>query len=290
MIRQLFMMGALALTLAAGPGGTQPVPDGPVPTSQTADLVAQLWEGLALEPLMPVLRDEALVAGDEMAAMLFEGPPSPRWSATIRRMHRPERLAGLMHAALAEAMTGADPIALSEALAFYRTDPGQRLLRLELSARAALVDPDADQAARDAFAVAEKRGDPRADLIRDLMEAADLVEPNVAGGMNAMLSFSQGFAAGGGYAQDVSEAQMLADAWAEADALRAETIEWNGAYLMLAYSPLPDAALHEYAGFAASPAGQALNDVLFAAFDAMFRRLSYEVGLAAAAELRGRKL
>ena len=213
-----------------------------------------------------------------------------RWLDRVGAIHHPGRIRALFLSGMAAAMPGADPAEVRAGLEFYRTGFGQRMLALESSARVAMLDADVEAAAREAFARASFQEAPRAAQILRLIEAADLIESNVAGGMNASIAFSRGFQAGGGFPMPMSEGEIIQEAWAQEPQMRADTEDWIGAYLFLAYSSLSDAELDGYIAYAGSPEGQALSRLMFAGFDAVFAQTSHDMGLAAAAEIRGRQL
>lgn len=287
MIRTFCLMVALLAGLPAA-AQQQSGPAGSATAGQ--EVAARLWEALDLAALMPVLRDEALAEAAEMQGSMLDGGGAIGWMDAVARIHEPARLEALFRDALSRSMRPGDAQRIEQALAFYEGDLGQRLVGLETTAREALLDPDTETAARDAFVEAASHEVPRVEQIRRLIEEADLIGPNVAGGMNAAIAFSQGFSEGGGFDMPMSEAQMLADAWSQEAEIRAATMGWMEAYLMLAYSPLGDADLERYLRFAGSGEGQALSALLFAGFDALFRQTSYDLGLAAAGQRQGRDL
>ncbi|GHG22421.1 hypothetical protein [Paracoccus aerius] len=274
------------LVAFAQPGHAQPAP--PAPQHQQAARI--LWEVMQLDQLAPTLRDEALAEGREMAATMFPRGGTGRWLEQVAAIHTPARIRALFLRGVAEALPSTDPAHLQAGLAFYRTGLGRQLLALETRARVAMLDDKVEEAARRAWEQAQRQSTPRADRIERLIQAADLIEPNVAGGLNASVAFARGFEAGGGFPMPMGEDQMIADAWAEEPRMRADTESWIGAYLFLAYASLSDAQLDLYTIFAQSDGGRALARVMFAGFDGVFTRTSQDMGLAAAAELRGRQL
>lgn len=287
----MFRCLVLAMLLAfpfTGPGWPQAGLQATEEPSEAS--LDQLWDTLQLGALMPILRDEALAEANVMQDSLFQRGGTGNWLGEVARIHDPARLEGVFRAGLRTALMQMDKAQVAAALDFYRQPTGQRLISLESSARVALLDPDTEALARETFAEAASQGAPRVARIGRLIDAADLVGPNVAGGLNAAIAFSQGFSQGGGFDMPLTEEQMLADAWGQAAMIEAETLQWMEAYLTLAYSPLSDAELEGYIGFARSPQGRALSAVLFAGFDALFRQTSYELGLAAAGQLQGREL
>lgn len=277
----------LCLLLAWGqPGQAQPRP--PVPQHQ--QIAPILWDVMRMDQLAPILRDEAVAEATEMAAAMFPRGGTGQWQARVAAIHAPARIRALFLRGVTDAMPATDLAVLQRGLAFYRTGLGRKLLSLEATARVAMLDADVDAAARNAWARAQQRPTPRAARIARLIETADLIEPNVAGGLNASIAFARGFQAGGGFPMPMTEDQIIADAWAEEPRLRADTESWIGAYLFLAYSRLSDAELDLYTAYAASDGGRALSRAMFAGFDRVFAQTSHDMGLAAAAELRGRQL
>ncbi|MFC3167655.1 hypothetical protein [Paracoccus fontiphilus] len=284
MLRFLCLSLLIAL---AGPGHGQQTAPSPRQQVQAAETV---WEVMQLDLLAPILRDEAVAEGAEMAATMFPRGGTGLWLSKVAALHHPARIKALFLGGLAQAVPGADPRKVQAGLDFYRTAFGRRLLALEASARVAMLDEDVDAAARDAFVQAVRQKSPRAAQIARLIEVADLVEPNVEGGLNAAIAFSTGFQEGGGFPMPLSEQQIIEDAWSQEPQMRADAEDWIGAYLFLAYSSLTDAELDAYIVFAGSDEGRALSRLMFAGFDAVLGRTSRDMGLAAATELRGRQL
>ncbi len=255
-----------------------------------APLTERLWNTMDLESLMPILRDEAVAEAEDMQADLFKRGGTGGWLDQVARIHDPDRLESLFREGLEAARENADRGRIEDALTFYRSDLGRRLVGLENSARRTMLDADAEAAAREALSAAAARDDPRVARIRRLIDEAQLIGPNVAGGMNAAMAFSEGFAEGEGFDMPMNAERMLWDTWRQEEEIRAQTTEWMESYLLLAYSPLSDADLDRYIVFAGSAGGKALSGLMFAGFDAVFRKTSYELGLAAAGQMRGRQL
>lgn len=279
----------LVVGIAVGTPGLAQTTE-PPPVSRQQDLEERLWQVLRLDEMMPIMRDEALAEAESMQVGLFERGGDGRWIDIVSRIHKTERLERLFRQGLQKAVSAESPAAIEKALAFYQTALGKSLIGLETSARQVMLDDVAEAEAKARFAKAASHNTPRVEQITRLIEDADLVGPNVAGGMNAALAFSRGFDEGGGYLTPMTEAQMLADAWAQEPLIRAETLGWMEAYLFLAYSPLSEAELERYIVFSASSEGQTISRVLFAGFDRLFAQTSRDMGLAAAGQIEGRKL
>jgi len=270
--RGLWSVLVLALTLWAAPLRAE---------------AAQLARLLQTDALFEILAREGAVYGEELAGELFEVGSDPAWRAQVAAINDPARLRPLFDAAFAAALQGAPTGPIT---AFLDGDLGHRVVTLEIEARRALLDPAVDDRARALFETALAGDDPRAAAVLEFITAADLLEPNVAGGLNANLAFYRALVAGGGFPYAVSEQDMLADVRAQEPEVRAEMQGWLGAYLFMAYGPLSDAELQAYRGFAASQAGRQLTLALFAGFDIVFQRVSWDLGAATAQRLSGQDL
>ena len=285
MLRMIFLAVGIAVSLPALAHAKRPTPVAEAETVQT-----RLWQVLKLGDLMPVIRSEALAEAADMQESLFQRGGDGRWKQIVSGIHETRRLEVILRNGLQGAVADEQAALIEEALAFYETSFGQRLVGLEISAREVLLETEAEIAARESYAHAASADLPRITQIDRLIAEADLIGSNVAGGMNAALAFARGFNEGGGYPTPRSEAQLLSDAWEREPVLQAETRRWMEVYLFTAYSSLSDAELERYIDFAGSSAGRALTDTLFGGFDRLFEWTSYEVGLAAAGQIQGRRL
>ena len=251
--------------------------------------VAELGEIMQLDALFEVLREEGLAYGRSLEADMFPGRGGAAWAATGAQIYDADRMRAGFDAALAETL-GSDPETLRDVAAFFGTELGQRILTLEIEARRAFLDTALEEAARVAADDAAAARDPKVALIRQMIEAADLLESNVAGSMSGNLAFMTGMAGTGVYGRVMSEDEILSDIWSREDQIRTDSSTWLYAYLGLAYGPLSEAELQSYVAFWESPAGQRLNGALFVAFDRVFRPVSHDLGRAAGLAILSRDI
>jgi hypothetical protein len=288
MNRVLMLLGCLAgvgLAMPARPALAESPVEAPA-----ASVEARLWQVLRLDEMMLVLQDEAQNQGDEMAEMLFEHGSDPGWRKRVAAIHDPARLSGLLHAALTGALKDEPAEITQTALDFLETPLGRQVVELELQARRAIIDQDTEDGAIAAFQHALDIEAPRLTTINRLIEDADLMEPTIAAALNEALAFSTGFGAEGGFTMPMTDAEMLEETWAQEPEIRAMIEEWLPAYLMLAYSPLSDEDLAQYATFATSEAGKGLSAAVNGAYEQVYTAISREMGAAAALHIAGRQL
>lgn len=247
----------------------------------------RILELLQTDALFDILQQEGVAYGEDLATELFEAGPDPIWRAEVSMINAPTRLRALFEEGFVKALSAESHAGI---VAFYTTDLGQRIVTLELEARRAMLDKAVEDVALAEFDEAFANGDPRATDIVEFMQAADLIEPNVSGGLNANLAFYRALVDGGAFPYEITEQDMLTDVWAQEAQVREEMLTWLGGYLYLAYGPLGDDELATYRAFATSPDGHALTTALFAGFDPVFARVSQDLGAAAARRMSGQEL
>lgn len=257
------------------------------PTAEVS--VDRLGEVLQLDALFAVLRDEGLAHGATLETDMFPSGGGQEWTNAVSAIYETARLRAGFDAVLTEQL-GSDAETVAEIAAFFGSDLGRKIVGLEIEARRAFLDTAAEEAARVAADDAAAARDPKVAQVRRMIEAADLLEMNVAGSMSGNLAFMTGMAGTGAYGSDMPEEQILSDIWAQEDQVRADTSTWLYAYLGLAYAPLSKEEMDEYIEFWESPAGQKLNTALFTAFDRVFRQVSSDLGRAAGRAMQGRDI
>ena len=276
-----FLIGAFAIGLLFA----APNPAQANPAQASPDMVRSLGDALQMDKTLVIMSREAVANAAEVAPDLFGGASPADWTHAVAKLFDPVTARAAFDAGLLPAMTSANQGDLEQALAYFETPTGQRLIDLELSAREALLDTDLEAAAKQSWA--DLLADPlpasalRAKLIRDIVAATDLIESNVSSAMNGNFAFFQGLAESGGFAAEMTQDDMLSEVRGQEAELRADTADWLYPFLAMAYTPLSDDDLRDYIAFSKSPAGQALNGVLFLAFDEMGAAQSRGMGLAA---------
>lgn len=278
----------VALTFGAPmirPALAESVATAPV-ASVDAARIAALSSTMLMDEILAVMRDEGLDYGRTLEAEMFSGNGGADWEKVVGLIYDTKAMRQRLDAALAQALASAgDDLALIEE--FYGSERGQKILRLEIEARRALLDSDVEDAAKLAWEDLRDADDPRAAKLTEFATVNDLIESNVMGAMNANLAFYRGLSESGAFPQEMTEDQMLADVWSQEPDVRAETEDWLYPFLSLAYQPLPDEDLEAYIAFSESSAGQKMNAALFAAFDVVFSKISYDLGRAAAKQMQG---
>lgn len=283
----MFRPLALAALLALAAPLASPALAQESPAAQ-ADVPA-LAGALRLDDLFAVLKDEGLAYGTELEEQMFPGGGGTRWQTQVAAIYDSARLRRGFDAVLQRELAQ-DPATFAEIMAFFTSDLGRRVVGLEIDARRAFLDEAQEDAARVAAETRAADRDPKVKLLDRFIAAGDLVEMNVAGGLSGNLAFLTGMAETGAEGSVLPQEELMAQVWAQEEQIRADTTSWLQAYLGLAYDPLTEAELTAYVEFMESPAGQRLNAALFAAFDEVFREVSYQLGREAGTAMLGRDI
>ncbi len=260
---------------------------GPIAAQRGAVEVEALAEALALDEVIAVMREEGIEYGAEMQRDLFPGRGGDGWARTVAEIYDADAMERAVVDRLAGGLDESDIIPLT---AFFTSSEGERIVRLELEARRALMDEDVEDAARARAASLRTEGAPLIGRIDAFIAANDLVEQNVVGAMNANYAFYEGMAAAQPLELQVPQDQILSDVWSQEPEIRQETAEWIDAFLTMAYAPLPDGDLDTYTALSQTEAGRALNTALFAAFDEMYAGISRRLGAGAALYMSGQDI
>lgn len=250
----------------------------------SAQVQDRLWAALDMSGALDVMRDEGKALTRDIQDQYLAGRGGSLWDDTIATIYAPEAMDQMMRHGMASDLAGAE---VDPMLAFFESDRGQRIITLEMSARAAFLDPDTEEAARDR--VRSDSIDPsRAALIDEFIAVNDLVDYNTSGAMNTNVAFLKGLATSELF--EMGEQEILDRVWGDAEASRADTEEWLRAYLSTAYQPLSDEDIQAYIDFSRTEAGQRLNRALFVGFGEMYSSQYYALGLAVADQLGGQDL
>jgi len=258
-----------------------------------ADRLAVLMDLMGLEEIIDIMREEGLAYGQELEADMLSGGGGAAWDMLVDRIYDVDKMTAMVEQQFITTFAQADPAPL---ITFFEGETGERIVELEIAARRAFMQQEVEEAAREAFrrvaddlaAQSPRRIDPHLSAIESYVEANDLIGFNVMGALNANMLFYRGLVDGG--ALEMSEADIVADVWAQEDGTRAETREWVYAFLMLAYEPLAPAQISAYADLSKTQPGRAMNRALFEAFDLMYGKVSQALGLALAGQMLGEEL
>lgn len=249
-----------------------------------AYLLPELFDIMASEGRTSVLAE---------GAVPLEGRALADFERDVARIYDPAAMHDAFVASLLSEL-GSKPEILEDALDFAQTDLGKRVLRLEISAREAMLDDELDQIARMALEEAREAEDDtrqaaRLDMIRARADANDLTELNVSLGLNTSYAYYQGMMSENAV-NGLDDEQLLYLVWAQEPEIRLDIEDWIESYFMMAYQPLSDDELQEFIDYVSTPLAQGFNRAMFRAFDALFTDISVSVGRALGRRLTGEDL
>lgn len=237
--------------------------------SATATLASpqtdQLVEAMGIPALIAAFSAEGIENGAALDSSILNGQGGTVWAETVRRLYDPSRLEEEIRNSFAENL---DEQVAIQALLFFESDIGARIIELEVQAREAMLNPELEAAAK---AAPSANGED----ITEFLEVRNLVERNTDAAMMAQMAFFAG----------IAETSLQSAPPPETDEQRAmmqaETELWLRGYYALAQSPLSADDVAVYTAFWDTEVAAALDNALFDAFGASYATLSFGLGQAA---------
>lgn len=236
---------------------------------------------LRLNEIIAIMHDEGLDYASDLNDDMLGGQGGQHWNDSVKRLYDPDRMEATLRKSIADGM---DNPQIAQAVAFFESEQGQRILTLEISARTAMFNPDIEEIARANYYDLAAGENAQLDAVSRFVDVNDLLERNVAGALTSNYQFYRGLVVG--KALNLSEDEILADVWGQEQEIYDDTKGWLYGFLLLAYRPLTLDELEEYITFSDGAAGQALNQALFDGFDIMYNAISYELGITVARALK----
>jgi hypothetical protein len=253
----------------------------------TPDEVDRIWAALRMPEVIAVMRDEGIDYGQSLDEDMLDGQGGARWQAVVDEIYDAGRIEADGKAAFTAAIGAGD---LGEAIAFFEGPVGAKAVAAELEARRAMLDPEADRAARRLAEDLRGHEEPRYLQLERFAEVNDLIESNISGALNANLAFFQALGAAGALDPSMDESAILSEVWSGEPQVRDDTQSWVMGFLALSYQNLSDDELDAYVAFSATPAGQELNQAIITSFDGLFTGISGALGSGLAPFMIGQDL
>lgn len=239
-----------------------------------AFLLPELFDIMAAEGRTSVLAD---------GATPLQGQALAEFRSDVDAIYDAERMLNAFTAAL-EAELSTRPEVRADALEFAATEAGQQILQLEVAARQALLEDEIDEMARLALLEAREGGPGNAAaerlvLVRQRIDANDLIELNVSLGLNTSFAYYRGMLAENAV-QGMTSDTLLQLVWAQEPEIRADIEDWIDSYFLMAYQPLAVKDMQDFVAYVSTPLAQDFNRAMFRAFDTVFSEISFQVGRA----------
>lgn len=252
--------------------------------AQSGRIIDRYMNALNVKGVFAVLREEGIEAGQNITEDSMGVNKSPAWSARLERIYDTEK----MHSNFRQGLLDAGQLeGCEEAIAFYETELGARIINIEIAARKAMSDVAVERTALRKARLLEKENPELYGMYQEFLRVNDIVNSNVTGALNSNLAFFKGMAEGQKDGGMLSENFMLETVWQQEPEVRKEMENWSISFSTLAYSGLTPEEMQAYIDISKTDAGQHLNRVLFAGFDRVFEQQSYDLGLATAEFMRG---
>ena len=282
MTRFLFVLAALAMVAGVPPRVQAQTVDNSTITRLDTDSpeAYRFFNALGIYDFLQIVAEESVLGADQIRAEFFPELAPEIWETEMRQLYAVEAMVSGFEAAWDDDALGPDT--RSAILTFFESPLGGRIVAAEVAARAGMADPDIAEAARSALRLAQADNDPRIDRFADFSAELGLVDRNVSAMMNAQLQFLTGLSDGGALQPPMPEDALLSFIGSQAAELRSEAEDWLAAYQLMAYGSFDADEFRQFAELNTTGAGRALASAVFAAFDATFDAMQYELGQIAA--------
>ena len=240
---------------------------------------------ISAEKLIELLRHDELAEVMRLEAMHIESSlPSEfdieidtlAWQARLDEIFQADRIEAGLTAGFLATFNTRSMDAVSDYLA---SDEWVAMFDLTNAASLALLEPEQEAAAKEAYWRHEELQTDRLRQIEDLVNTVDLIEQNVAGWLNSMIAFNTGMGSVD-IAFSVPEDEMIAYLLEDEHIARQEIGEWVMAFYWLAMDPVSDASLDRHIEFWQSRAGKDLSVAMMAGYQAVYGVTDFEVGKA----------
>jgi len=252
-------------------------------TAETGSLVGRYYTALKMEEVFNILRDEGIASAIKTAEEDDSITASPAWTSRISNIYTIEK----MDAAFRHGMGGDDALEASEeALEFFESELGRRIVEIELDARRALSADEVEAVMREKVLALAEENPERLEMYERFIEVNNLVDSNVMGALNSNLAFYRGLGTNPLFGA-MDERSMLAQVYEQEAEIREDMEDWTMNFSALAYELLSDDELKTYIDVSDTKAGQIMNTALFAGFDKVFEMHSFELGRAMAEFMEG---
>ena len=143
-----------------------------------AERVLQLSATMQIAGLLTVMRAEGADYGKTLQEEMFPGKGGSSWDAAVSGIYDEAAMKLLFEKALIAELGAVDPKTLEVIEAFFGSDRGQRILKLEVEARRALLDQETEDAAK--VQVILVTVDPKRDQPKLLAEYVRAFNPTFA--------------------------------------------------------------------------------------------------------------
>jgi hypothetical protein len=180
---------ALALLLSVS--GPFPLRTAEAETLSDSAEIHALMGTIRMEETLAVMIEEGRAYGATIEEQMFPLQGGDDWASRVAEIYDAPTLLSTFEKALREDLA-ADKSTISAAMEFFGSARGQEIIKLEIAGRRALLDEEVEEAALVQAERMQADRDPRLGQIRDLIEASDLIEMNVAGALSANLAFLEG--------------------------------------------------------------------------------------------------
>lgn len=227
--------------------------------------VDRLIDAMGIPQLIAAFVTEGVDAGQSIDEAFLGGQGGDVWANTVQRLYDPQRMENELRTVMSEEL---DAAIAEQALLFFDSDLGARIIDLEVQARRAFLDETIEEAAKAAPSA-------QSEAVTDYLASRDLIERNTDVAVSAQAAFLDGLVEASGSTEDAPDMDQLRAR------IQVDTESWLRGYNALVQSAMTEDDIAIYTAFWETDVGAAVDDALFLAFGQSYTTLSYALGQAA---------
>lgn len=227
--------------------------------------VNRLIDAMGVPELIAAFATEGIEAGQSIDEMFLNGQGGDVWADTVLRLYDVARMENELRTIMGDAL---DPAVAEQALLFFESDLGVRIIELEVQARQAFIDDAVEAAAKATPAT-------QGEAVTVYLTIRDLIERNTDVAVAAQAAFLEALTEASGRNDDPPDMDQLRAR------IQSDTESWLRGYNALVQSAMTEDEIAIYTAFWDTEVGEAIDDALFLAFGQSYTTLSYALGQAA---------
>lgn len=214
---------------------------GPIQAATLAE-IQRYWNATQLDRYVEILSDGGVDYGVSLDDYYLLGKGGADWKVRVEVIYDPDRLSDEMKS---EVRAELEPLDLTDALAFFESELGQRIVSAEYAALDALSHADVWEATQRMMVAPDAILPRREALFGRLMDAGGYLDTALASQLNGQIAFIQGLTSHGAFAGIMAEREMMDWLAGEEPTMRAALYDWTRALFYLSYKGFDDHELEQ---------------------------------------------
>ena len=240
----------------------------------------RIYNVLKFDELLKEIYEEGIISAQEIQKDSNSGEISKVWEKRIRKIYSVDSMKEFFLFELSKIDLSLES---NEAIKFYESVLGQKIVNSELDSRKILRDEKKKIEASKTIRQLKYFKPARYKLYSDIIISNNFIEENVASAMNSNLAFYLGYAQSKpSESKQFLKAEMISQIWQNESETRKRMTDWVFNFSAISFERFSENELKSYLSFSNSNEGKLFNSSINYIFDKLFKSQSYNLGQALA--------